>query len=155
MTKSKSPGAVAALGASEIDQLGGTVDPRNSRTNLRTQARPIRGGNASRCLVCGCLIKPRRASRRQRYCSYRCRDEARRARNFTASGATRRGSPAIPRSVQINGARSTACKAAFDDQAPIELLGHGCRWRGEMRAEIAAVIHNVIEREIGGASDVR
>jgi hypothetical protein len=30
-------------------------------------------------LVCGPAIKPRRASRQQKYCSYRCRDEARKA----------------------------------------------------------------------------
>jgi hypothetical protein len=111
MTKSKSPGAVAALGAFKIDQLGSTVDPRNSPINLIAQARPRRAGNASRCLVCGSAIKPRRASRRQRYCSFRCRDEARRARNFAASGATRKGDPAIPRSVQKDDVESTTCNA--------------------------------------------
>ena len=150
MTDSESPGAIAALGASEIDQLGSRVDPTNSPTNLRTQALPLRGGNASRCLVCGLAMAPRRASRRQRYCSYPCRDEARRARNFAASAATRRGSPAIPRSVQINSARSTACKAGFDDRTPIELVGHGYRWRGPLLADVVALIRNVIDREIGG-----
>jgi hypothetical protein len=39
MKTAESPGALAALGASEIDQLGSTVDPRNSPTNLRTHER--------------------------------------------------------------------------------------------------------------------
>ena len=94
MTGAKSPGAVAELGASEqIDQLGGKVDPENSLRVLTAQALPLRAGNATRCLVCGSTVNPRRASRRQKYCSYRCRDEARRARNFAASGATRTPGP--------------------------------------------------------------
>jgi hypothetical protein len=72
MTRSKSPGAVAALGASEVDQLGSTVDPINSPTNPSTQALPLRAGNAARCLACGSAINPQRASRR----SYRCRNDA-------------------------------------------------------------------------------
>jgi hypothetical protein len=41
MTKTKSPGAVTALGASEIDQLGGTVDLEDSHPLSFTQG-PIR-----------------------------------------------------------------------------------------------------------------
>ena len=41
MTKRKSPGAVAALGASEIDQLGGKVDPEDSLLQIGAQG-PIR-----------------------------------------------------------------------------------------------------------------
>lgn len=150
MIKSKSPGAVAALGASEIDQLGSTVDPRNSPNNLAAQA--LGGSNAGRCLVCGCAIESRRLGRRRKYCCYPCRDEARRARNFDASGATRRGSSAIPPNSQSNGIASTACKAAVGDRAPIELLGHGYRWHSAMRAEIVAIIQQVIECELGGAA---
>ena len=114
MTGAKSPGAVAALGASEqIDQLGGKVDPENSLRVLTAQALPLRAGNATRCLVCGSTVNPRRASRRQKYCSYRCRDEARRARNFAASGATRRGSLGIPRSVENQPLTSTRCEGRF------------------------------------------
>jgi len=116
MTPAKSPGALAALGASEIDQLGGKVDQENSLSSLAAQL-PLRAGNASRCLVCGSTINPRRASRRQRHCSYHCRDEARRARNFAASGATRRGSQAIPRSVENQPLVSNGYKADFVGRA--------------------------------------
>jgi hypothetical protein len=81
-------------------------------------------------LVCGSAIKPRRASRQQKYCSHRCRDEAHRARNFAASGL----SPAIPRSVQKDGVKSTACKPGFTERIPIELIGHSYRWCGAVRA---------------------
>src|SRR6516165_5325747 len=113
MTEAKSPGALAARGASEIDQLGGKVDPENSLSTLTLQALPLRAGNTTRCLVCGSAINPRRASRRQKYCSYHCRDEARRARNFAASGATRRGSQAIPRSVENQPLVSASCEGGF------------------------------------------
>jgi hypothetical protein len=116
MTPAKSPGALAALGASEIDQLGGKVDQENSLSSLAAQL-PLRAGNASRCLVCGSTINPRRASRRQRHCSYHCRDEARRARNFAASGATRRGSQAIPRSVENQPLVSASCEGGFAGRA--------------------------------------
>jgi hypothetical protein len=151
----KSPGAVeAARGALEIDQLGGKVDPENSLRALTAQPPSRRAGNATRCLVCGSATSPRRASRRQKYCSYHCRDEARRARNFAASGATRRGSPAIPRSVPNNGVRSIACKAEFGDRTPIEILGHGHRWRGAIRPEIASTIHSIITSELDALGNV-
>jgi hypothetical protein len=38
-----------------------------------------------------------------------------------------------------------ACKAGFGDRA-------GYRWRGAVRAEIAAIIRKVINREIGGTA---
>src|SRR5262249_17982319 len=117
MTLAESPGAVAAHGALEIDQLGGKVDPENSLRILTAQALPLRAGNATLCLVCGSTINPRRASRRQKYCSYCCRDEARRARNFAASGATRRGSPAIPRSVENRPLTSTGSEGGFAGRA--------------------------------------
>ena len=118
MIAAKSPGAVAAHGASEIDQLGGKVDLESSLRILNAQPLRLRAGNATGCLVCGSAITPRRASRRQRYCSYRCRDEARRARNFAASGATRRGSPAIRRPDENPSSISTTCKGGFAGRAP-------------------------------------
>ena len=45
MTDAESPGAVAALGASEqIDQLGGKVDPENSPRGLIAQPLRLRAG---------------------------------------------------------------------------------------------------------------
>jgi len=57
-----SPGAIAALEASEKDQLGGKVDPENSLRILTAQPPRPRAGNATRCLVCGSAINPRRAT---------------------------------------------------------------------------------------------
>jgi hypothetical protein len=97
-----------------------------------------RAGNALVCTNCGAAIIPKRASRRQRYCSYKCRDEARRARNFAISATTRRGSPLIPRPVQNNSVGSRSCEADFHDRASgivgpravieVEILG-GRKWR--------------------------
>jgi len=45
MSTARSPGAVAALGASEqIDQLGGKVDPENSLRSLIAQPLRLRAG---------------------------------------------------------------------------------------------------------------
>lgn len=69
-------------------------------------------GNAPECMNCGKSLHPKRASRRQRYCCYRCRDEARRKRKFAA----RYPYPANPRSVQNNNAISIACIGHFADR---------------------------------------
>jgi hypothetical protein len=53
MTPAKSPGAVAARGASKIDQLGGKVGQENS---LRIPTARPRASNATRYLVCGSAI---------------------------------------------------------------------------------------------------
>ena len=98
-----------------------SISPKEGRTKLRGSSTPIelenqrrvhagRAGNAFVCSNCRAPLNPKRGSRRQLYCSYWCRDEARRARNFAVSATTRRGSPAIPRPVQNNGVGSTACK---------------------------------------------
>jgi len=44
----ENPCALAARGASEIDQLGGKVDPENSHTILTAQPPQLRAGNATR-----------------------------------------------------------------------------------------------------------
>ena len=105
----KSPKA-EAVRATKIAQLGGKIDPENSHSTLTAQPLRLRAGNATKCFVCGSSIKPKRASRRQKFCCYECRDSARRARNFAVSATTRRGSPAIPRSVENRALVSTSCK---------------------------------------------
>jgi len=147
----KSPGAMAARGASEIDQLGGTVDRENSLRSLIAQPLRLRAGNATKCLVCSYPLKPKRASRRQKYCSYRCRDESRRARNFEAFATTRRASPQIPRSTENNAHKSTSYKGHFGDRPlpVIEVLGHGRKWRGSVPPEIMVAIRNAVARELG------
>jgi hypothetical protein len=117
----------------------------------RPNPRQARNGNRATCAGCGVPLRPKPGSRRQKFCSYHCRDEARRARNFAISGSARRGSQGIPRSVENNGDKSKACKADFGDRAPLELLGHGHRWPGARYVDIGALIRRVIEREIGGA----
>ena len=78
-------------------------------------------GNARHCAQCGKSLRPKKASRRQRFCDSRCRDKARRERNFAAVAATRRRTPhpsaAIPRSVENPPLTSTACKGDFADRA--------------------------------------
>ena len=103
-----------------------------------------RAGNAFVCSNCRAPINPKRGSRRQLYCSYRCRDEARRARNFAVSATTRTGSPAIPRPVENNGVGSTACKGNFHDPVShvvgphavieIEIVGRR-KWREIVSAD--------------------
>jgi hypothetical protein len=63
MSGTESPGALAARGASEIDQLGGKVDPKNSPTDLVAQARPLRAGNATK--LCGLRFSHQRAAGEQ------------------------------------------------------------------------------------------
>jgi hypothetical protein len=91
---------------------------RGQYVGRHTQALSRRNGNDSTCAVCGEAITPKRGSRRQRYCSDRCRDDARRARNFEISGRTRYPTTRNPRSVKNSYAKSTACEAAFVGRAP-------------------------------------
>jgi hypothetical protein len=105
-----------------------------------------RAGNARCCANCGRPIKPKRNSRRQRSCSYRCRDEARRARDF----ADRYPHQAIPRSVENRPLASTACKGDFADRPlPLNILG-GYRWPDSVAVD-RKVLANIIRAEIGEA----
>ena len=88
------------------------------RASAKKRNQGGRAGNAVYCQRCGAKLHPKRASRRQLYCSYRCRDEARRGRNFAVSATTRRGSPAIPRSVENRPLVSTSCKNGFAGRTP-------------------------------------
>src|SRR6516162_3210538 len=77
-----------------------------------------RAGNALRCQKCGKPLHAKRGSRRQLYCSYKCRDEARRSRNFAALACTRRGSQGIPRSVENQPLVSNGYKAYYVVRPP-------------------------------------
>jgi hypothetical protein len=79
-------------------------------------ARRGRAGNLACCEACGAALSPRRGSRRQKFCSYRCRDEARRARNYTRFSATRYPNKEKPRSVQNQPLHSRDCKDVFADR---------------------------------------
>ncbi len=112
--------------------------PSTSIESKNQQFAPAgRAGNAFVCSNCGAALTPNRASRRQRYCSYTCRDEARQARNFAVSASARRGSPAIPRPVENNGVGSKPYEGGFHGRAcgivgphaviEIEIVG-GRKW---------------------------
>jgi hypothetical protein len=114
-TKGKPPGTDLAV--RERPGSSNSNSAPFAQSDPKTQCTNGRAGNARCCVNCGRPINPKYGSRRQRYCSYRCRDEARRARNFAVSATTRRGSPAIPRSVENRPLASTACGGDFADRA--------------------------------------
>ena len=97
------------------DQAGRLIDP--IAISEKSTRQGGRAGNAVCCQKCGKPLHPKRGSRRQQYCSYKCRDEARRDRNFAVSATTRRGSPAIPRSVENRPLSSKGYKADFVGRA--------------------------------------
>jgi len=105
-----------------------------------------RHGNRVICVGCGAVLEPKRGSRRQKFCSYTCRDAARRERNFLATGCSRRvdrgtenaipegaryPTSAIPRSVKNTPVKSVACKGDFGDRGsafnafPVVAIGLG------------------------------
>jgi hypothetical protein len=120
MRTNQNPGAEGTARGAEVDQLCKTVASANSRSPGRLQihtAAPLgRAGNLLRCAVCGAALAPRRGSRRQKFCSYRCRDEARRARNHAKFSATRYPCQGKPRSVQNRPLSSKDCESVFADR---------------------------------------
>ena len=130
MKEQKSPGAVAARGASEDDQLRGTVDPENSPRSLNPQPLLLRAGDGVSCDACGTPLAPKPGSRRQRYCGSACRQPRYRVRK-RAGGCT-------TASVTINRLANP----------PLELLGRGYRWPRAARSEIAGTIHSIITSEL-------
>ena len=68
-------------------------------------------GNSMCCAVCGTTLHPKRASRRQRFCSVQCRDENRRTRNFAKIGRARYPRSGEPRSVKNSAANSATSKS--------------------------------------------
>jgi hypothetical protein len=132
MSAVKSSGAVvAALGASEDDQLRGTVGQENSLRSLNPQ--PLRAGNGVSCDACRTPIAPKPGSRRQRYCCSACRQARYRARKRVG--------------------RCQTPRVTIDCSVPLELVGHGFRWPdAARRSEIVAVIHNIVTTEAGGAA---
>ena len=87
-------------------------------------------GNSTRCAVCGAALHPKRASRRQRFCSDRCRDEDRRARNFAKIGRARYPHSGVPRSVKNSAANSSTSKG--------EIAGRGSAipWQRIIETEV-------------------
>jgi hypothetical protein len=142
MATNRNP-AAAGDGGSEADHPGRAIGSEIAHSQTRNQPAPIspliRNGNARSCATCGGALKPKRGSRRQRFCSARCRSRARRERNFLATGHTEQGAA---RSTKISHAISSTCKGENAGLAfPINLLG-GYRWPGRkgLDAKLARTI---------------
>jgi len=129
MTEAESPGAMAALGASEDDQLCGRVDQENSSRSLNPQPLSLRGNGVSYD-ACGTPLASKPGSRRQRYCGSACRQAGYRARKRAGRCTT---------------ASVTSNRLA---NPPLELLGRRHRWPGAARREIAGTIHSIITSEL-------
>ena len=80
--------------------------------------RPHRHGNAPTCDTCGAVIVAKRGSRRQRFCSTKCRDAARRSRNFQKMGKTRYPHSGVPRSAKNSLGTSNTFETDFADRGP-------------------------------------
>jgi hypothetical protein len=143
MAKNRNP--VAAVdGGSESDHPGRAIGADLTQGPSRDQPAPpqIRNGNARVCGCCGATMKPKRGSRRQRFCDARCRSQARRERNFLATGHTGQGAA---RSVRNSPAVSNTRKDGNAGRAfPINLVG-GHRWPGRLDAEL---VRTIIQMEI-------
>jgi hypothetical protein len=99
--------SVEAQTLDEIADRVGVVAKSSSRS------RQGRVGNGTHCLECGSLLRPKRGSRRQRYCSDACRQTEFRARKW----ASRYKIPGPLRSVENNGHKSINCESGFSDRA--------------------------------------
>jgi hypothetical protein len=107
------------------------------------------------CAVCGSGLDHKRVGRIRKFCSDRCRDEARRDRNFVGAF----GSPAIEvarahettknpadRSAVCGGQKRGRGSILSPTDWPIDLIG-GCRRGSELDPELA---RKIIEIECSG-----
>jgi hypothetical protein len=86
---------------------------RDTRYGARLQG----GSRRRKCEACKAFFVPKRGTRRQFFCSDRCRDADRRERNFRRFGTARRGRPDVPRAGQNSPLVSTTCKGTFGGRA--------------------------------------
>jgi hypothetical protein len=114
MNGQKSPGAMAARGAFEIDQLRGKVDPEVSLRIPTAQPLRLRPGNAPYCEHCGAPLHPKRGGRRPKFCDADCRKAAFRARNW----ARRYWTPEAGRNARNRPLVSTSRKGGFAGRTP-------------------------------------
>lgn len=106
---------------------------------------PSRNGNAATCQTCGEQIAPKRGSRRQRFCSLRCKRRSYSdQKRVSATPPADRG-----RSVENTFAFSNGCKAKNAGRAfPLNLLG-GYRWPDALPVD-AKTFRKIVRAEIGG-----
>jgi len=107
-----------------------------------------RVGNHFCCAVCERPLKPKRASRRQTYCSEKCRKKAQRARNW----AVRYQIPDPSGSVQNNSVTSTVCETENRDGGsatawPVDLIGHGS-FRPPRNGYDPELLNKIVEVEL-------
>jgi hypothetical protein len=95
---------------------GATAQRRESRGN-GSEKQVQRIEHAATCAVCGKSLKPNRTGRPRCYCSDRCRDEARRGRDYASFVGCRYPNEEIPQNADNNAARSMTCEGHFGDQA--------------------------------------
>jgi hypothetical protein len=81
---------------------------------IRSERQLNRAGNAVTCANCGAPLRPKRSSRRQKFCDDACRKNAFRASKWLA----RYELPEAGRSVANNRARSMACNGPSVDGPP-------------------------------------
>jgi hypothetical protein len=115
-------------------------------TTMSSYSRRLRPVN---CKVCGQQVPRRRIGRARKYCSDKCRDAARRGRNFRGFGSTRYPSEAIPRNVENSSFTSNHCKGENRGRAPLNILG-GSPWPDAVRIE-PDLWRRIVLAEIGGA----
>jgi hypothetical protein len=99
------------------------------------------------CCQCGReFTSGKRVGRRRLFCSYKCRDEARRNRNFVGSSYP---SGQAPRNSEPGPFVSDTCKGENRDRAPLNILG-GSPWSNAVRIE-PDLRRRIVLVEIGGA----
>ena len=109
----------------------------------RLDALQGRAGNDISCATCGKRLRPKRGSRRMRFCGVACRQSAFRAKKW----ASRYQGPEPLRSVGNTHVGSMACKGDFGDR--------GWGLRGPMRAIERELFDGLIWRPVVSNDGVR
>jgi hypothetical protein len=95
---------------------------------ITTHPQPVQA-RRRHCEICGTTFVPKRASRRQKFCSYKCRDAARRERDFALIVGRRWGSQVNPRSRKNSKAVSKPYRGDSGDRPSRDYRGiRGPAW---------------------------
>jgi hypothetical protein len=148
MASNRNPGAGGAGASEEV------VHPARANAPKLTAVPSNCPTKIGRCQNCGRPIPVNKKARRRppQYCKPRCRDEARRGRNFVVSGHTR---VRVPRNAEKTSANSVTCGGENQDRGsvivnPLDLVGGtSFRWSGARLDP--ATIREILRVEIGPA----
>jgi hypothetical protein len=99
-------------------------------------------------MTCGAPLKRKRVGRQRQYCRDRCRDEARRARNFGVSCGTRPRHKQSHKTLKITQQKQEPAKAVLVVEVPLEIVGNGYRWPRPQRPDPRRLIRNAIAAEL-------